>query len=210
MILHIAVDINMHLWLPSIYVDNPSPSQPYLALFTPMVPSNYIASLETPGTSVILSNITSFLPDFQPNSDIGCKRICEKKVVASSSSSLCTSPGRREAPILVGTSCKGLLCCVVYVVVAVAPLVTGWLWSWSKTYLVLVAVVFRLLVLSENISLVYTLYSPTRWRTSHSFRTCCCVSVWLPHTLHVWVRCLFLEFILTGNILVLALKMVLA
>ena len=76
-------------------------------------------------------------------------------------------------------------CCVVQVVDP--SFCVGWLWSWSKMYLMLVAVVFRLLVLLENISLLYTLNSPTRWRTSHSSRTCCWVSVWLPHALHVWV-----------------------
>ena len=87
---------------------------------------------------------------------------------------------------LVGRAVQG--CCVVHVVVVVVPsFCVGWLWSWSKMHLMLVAVVFRLLVLLENISLLYTLNSPTRWRTSHSSRTCCWVSVWLPHTLHVWV-----------------------
>ena len=65
-------------------------------------------------------------------------------------------------------------CCFVHVVVVGDPsLCIGWLWRWSKMYLMLVAVVFRLLVLFENISLLYTLNSPTRWRTSHSSRTCC-------------------------------------
>ena len=65
---------------------------------------------------------------------------------------------------LVGRAVQG--CCVVRVVVVVASsLGTGWLWSWSKMYLMLVAVVFRLLVWLGNISLLYTLYSPTRWRT---------------------------------------------
>ena len=85
-------------------------------------------------------------------------------------------------------------CCVVHVVVVVDPsLCICWLWSWPKMYLMLVAVVFRLMVLLENISLLYTLYSPTRWRTSHSSRTCCWVSAWLPYALHVWVWCLFLK-----------------
>ena len=93
---------------------------------------------------------------------------------------------------LVGQAVQG--CCVVHVVVVVDPsLCIGWLRSWSKMYLMLVAVVFRLLVLLENISLLYTLYSPTRCRTSHSSRTCFWVSVWLPHALHVWVWCLFLQ-----------------
>ena len=68
-------------------------------------------------------------------------------------------------------------CCVVHVVVVVGPsFCVGWLWSWSKMYLMLVAVVFRLLVLLGNISLLYTFNSPTRWRTSHFSRTCCWVS----------------------------------
>ena len=113
------------------------------------------------------------------------------------------------AESLVGRAVQG--CCVVHVVVVVVPsFCVGWLWSWSKMHLMLVAVVFRLLVLLENISLLYTLNSPTRWRTSHSSRTCCWVSVWLPHALHVWVWCLFLKLFFTGSILDLALKMVLA
>ena len=56
---------------------------------------------------------------------------------------------------LVGQAVQG--CCVVHVVVVVDPsLCIGWLRSWSKMYLMLVAVVFRLLVLLENISLLYT------------------------------------------------------
>ena len=47
---------------------------------------------------------------------------------------------------LVGRAVQG--CCVVHVVVFVDPsLCIGWLWSWSEMYLMLVAVVFRLLVL---------------------------------------------------------------
>ena len=61
---------------------------------------------------------------------------------------------------LVGRAVQG--CCVVHVVVVVVPsFCVGWLWSWSKMHLMLVAVVFRLLVLLENISLLYTLNSPT-------------------------------------------------
>ena len=95
----------------------------------------------------------------------------------SSSSSLCTPPGGRGLESLVGLVVHG--CCVVHVVVPL--LCIGWLWSWSKSHLMLVAVVFMLL---ENISLLYTLYSPTRWRTSHSSRTRCWVAVWLPHACH--------------------------
>ena len=74
---------------------------------------------------------------------------------------------------LVGRAAHG--CCVMRVVVAVAPsLGTGWSWSWSKTYLVLVAVVFRLLVLSENNSLLYTLYSLyTRIHLGHAVGSLC-------------------------------------
>ena len=92
---------------------------------------------------------------------------------------------------LVGRAVQG--CCVVHIVVVVDPsFCVGWLWSWSK-YLMLVAAVFRLLVLLDNIPLLYTLNSPTRWRTLHSSKTCCWVSVWLPHALHVCVWCLFLK-----------------
>ena len=49
-------------------------------------------------------------------------------------------------------------CCVVLVVVVTLSLVTCWLQSWSKMFLMLVAVVLRLLVLLGNISFLYTLY----------------------------------------------------
>ena len=94
-------------------------------------------------------------------------------------------------------------------VVVVPSLVTGSLWSWFETFLILVAVVLSLLVLSENISLLYTLYTPTRWRTSHSSKTCCWVCVWFSHALHVWVWYLYLELFFTGSILFRVLKMVL-
>ena len=55
----------------------------------------------------------------------------------------------------------------------------------SMTFWVLVAIVFSLLGLLENISLMYNLYSPTRCKTSQSSRTCCCVSTGMPHALRV-------------------------
>ena len=64
----------------------------------------------------------------------------------------------------------------------------------------LVAVVLSLLGLSENISLLYTLYSPTRCRISQSSRTCFMVSTGMPHALQVWFWCLFLylSYLLPG------------
>ena len=44
-------------------------------------------------------------------------------------------PGGRGARVLGGTSCTGLLCCARCC--GCCSLGTGWLWSWSKTYLVL-------------------------------------------------------------------------
>ena len=49
------------------------------------------------------------------------------------------------------------------------------------TFWELVAIVFSLLGLLENISLLYNLYSPTMCKTSQSSRTCCWVSTGMPH-----------------------------
>ena len=85
-----------------------------------------------------------------------------------------------------------LVCLVLGCFGVVVTSFSAMLLSWSMMFWMLVAVVLSLFGLSENISLLYTLYSPTRCRTSQSSRTCFWVSTGSPHALQVWFRYLFL------------------
>ena len=85
-----------------------------------------------------------------------------------------------------------LVCLVLGCFGVVVTSFSAMLLSWSMRFWMLVAVVLSLFGLSENISLLYTLYSPTRCRTSQSSRTCFWDSTSSPHALQVWFRYLFL------------------
>ena len=85
-------------------------------------------------------------------------------------SSLCTSPGISGAQAIFWRAV--LVCLVLGCFGVVVTSFSAMLLSWSMMFWMLVAVVLSLFGLSENISLLYTLYSPTRCRASQSSRTC--------------------------------------
>ena len=128
----------------------------------------------------------------EPVFELGYAEYCFTQIWASlsSSSSLCTSPGGRGAQAFFWRAV--LVCLVLGCFGVVVTSFSAMLLSWSIRLWMLVAVVLSLFGLSENISLLYTLYSPTRCRTSRSSRTCFWVSTSSPHALQVWFRYLFL------------------
>ena len=110
-------------------------------------------------------------------------------VIVMWSLSLCTSPGGRGAQALFWRAVLFFFCgCFGVVVTSFSAM----LLSWSLIFWMLVAVVLSLFRLSEYISLLSTLYSPTRCRTSQSSRTCFSVSTGTPHALQLWFSYLFL------------------